>query len=375
MDVVLAAKDGWDTDVFVELCATLRLPGAADASLPLEVEPVEVEILRSDPEVVEDSTDSGEVRTLCWHPSELRIKSCETAEWRTWRARPTEPPHDEISAKISPPNPKRRRGSKNTHWHKVKKDTRSSLFAAALVREFGIDRLRRGTGVVDVAGGSGELSFELSVRWGVPCTIVDPRGAGVKLTSRHRRLLASRAANAARISRDWERISPLARSLAKKWAGYVPSSVRHIKRWFDERLMDDPEARWILQECSAVVGLHPDQATGAIVDCGLVMNKPWAVVPCCVFPSMFPTRINPATGEQVRTVEDLVQHLLGRADNAQARRCELSCEGANTVVFCCPSDDNVDSPVKACRGREDWVWPDSILNAKRGPFQLPVNEL
>ena len=33
-----------------------------------------------------------------------------------------------------------------------------------------------------------------------------------------------------------------------------------------------------------VVGLHPDEATEAIVDCALAHGKPFAVVPCCVFP-------------------------------------------------------------------------------------------
>ena len=33
-----------------------------------------------------------------------------------------------------------------------------------------------------------------------------------------------------------------------------------------------------------VIGLHPDEATEAIVDCALAHNKPFAVVPCCVFP-------------------------------------------------------------------------------------------
>lgn len=32
-----------------------------------------------------------------------------------------------------------------------------------------------------------------------------------------------------------------------------------------------------------VVGMHPDQATDAIVDFALACSKPFAVVPCCVF--------------------------------------------------------------------------------------------
>ena len=39
-----------------------------------------------------------------------------------------------------------------------------------------------------------------------------------------------------------------------------------------------------LQTCSLVLGLHPDQATDSIVDFAMHFGKPFAVVPCCVFP-------------------------------------------------------------------------------------------
>ena len=48
-------------------------------------------------------------------------------------------------------------------------------------------------------------------------------------------------------------------------------------------------AAW--KEASLVVGLHPDEATGAIVELALEHGKPFAVVPCCVFPQRFPDRM------------------------------------------------------------------------------------
>jgi hypothetical protein len=122
--------------------------------------------------------------------------------------------------------------------------------------------------------------------------VVDPRGVGVTLTSRHKRLLASRAANRAMITETWLGVSPLARQLAREWETFAPARADHVKALFDESLMSDASVRELIRTCSAVVGLHPDQATGAIVDCGLVMNKPWAVVPCCVFPSRYPHRLD-----------------------------------------------------------------------------------
>lgn len=66
------------------------------------------------------------------------------------------------------------------------------------------------------------------------------------------------------------------------------------------------EVRKVLTECSGVFGMHPDQVTPAphmtptksccpqaaepIVDWALRMNKPFAVVPCCVYSKEFPNR-------------------------------------------------------------------------------------
>lgn len=56
---------------------------------------------------------------------------------------------------------------------------RASVFADWLCSTYGLERLRSG-GVLDVAGGRGDLAFELAVKRGIPCTVVDPRcpGAG-----------------------------------------------------------------------------------------------------------------------------------------------------------------------------------------------------
>ena len=41
--------------------------------------------------------------------------------------------------------------------------------------QFGQDRLAAGSGVLDIAGGKGELSFELHNLNGIPTTVIDPR--------------------------------------------------------------------------------------------------------------------------------------------------------------------------------------------------------
>eukprot|EP00911_Craspedida_sp_UC1_P002716 UC1_evm1s1995 len=60
----------------------------------------------------------------------------------------------------------------------VPKHQRARVFCSFVMATFGGHaRLSQGTGVLDVAGGRGDVSFEMSVRYGVTCTCVDPRPA------------------------------------------------------------------------------------------------------------------------------------------------------------------------------------------------------
>jgi hypothetical protein len=59
------------------------------------------------------------------------------------------------------------------------KSHRAGKFAEWLTATFGTEVLSQGTGVLDVAGGRGDVSFELHTVRGVPCTLVEPRWGGV----------------------------------------------------------------------------------------------------------------------------------------------------------------------------------------------------
>ena len=73
------------------------------------------------------------------------------------------------------------------HENESKKDkaARASLFADFLVAEYGEAMLNFGSGVVDVAGGRGDLSFELHCRRGIRTTLIEPRPQ--KLTKAQRK--------------------------------------------------------------------------------------------------------------------------------------------------------------------------------------------
>lgn len=61
-----------------------------------------------------------------------------------------------------------------THM-KANSSQHNFVFAAWLVKTYGQNFLRKGEGVLDVAGGAGMLSYELTVRYGVNSTVLDSR--------------------------------------------------------------------------------------------------------------------------------------------------------------------------------------------------------
>ena len=66
---------------------------------------------------------------------------------------------------------------------------------------------------------------------------------------------------------------------------------------------------------------HVPQATEPIVDLALRHGKPFAVVPCCVFPNLFPTRRTRGGGE-VRDHAEFCEYLLQK-DAAELLGSEL----------------------------------------------------
>ena len=184
------------------------------------------------------------------------------------------------------------------------KPYRASQFADWLIATFGVEALRTGTGVLDVAGGRGDVSFELHTKRGIPCTLVEPRPR--KLS---------------RLQHAYMRAHPDA------------TLCEHAQALFSAELWPR------FAQCSVVVGMHPDQATEPIVDAALALGKPFAVVPCCVFPQLYPLRRVPdpaAPGglgaRRVATRDDLVSWLRHRG-GASAATNRLAVDGANVVVF------------------------------------------
>lgn len=97
-------------------------------------------------------------------------------------------------------------------------------------------------------------------------------------------------------------------------------------------ITDLDKARSIIQDCSVVVGIHPDQAAEPIINFAQKTRRPFAMVPCCVYPMEFPRRKLP-DGTWVRKYEQLIQYLQFR-DPEHIHVATLPFEGRNQVVYC-----------------------------------------
>ncbi|KAF0713760.1 hypothetical protein AaE_011713 [Aphanomyces astaci] len=177
------------------------------------------------------------------------------------------------------------------------KSQRARIFTDWLVEQYGVARLQEGSGVIDVAGGKGDVSFELWLRRDIPTTLIDPRQ--VKTRRTHLKYMAQHG--------------------KPKWT--------HMMAELNDDLIaaHDP----LFRSCSIVVGMHPDEATEAIVDAALAMNKPFAIVPCCVMSRLFPTR---ACNEmKVATYETFVTYLKAKHPGIQS--AFLPFGGRNQVLY------------------------------------------
>ena len=187
------------------------------------------------------------------------------------------------------------------------KQMRAQRFAQFLLEKFGAEVLNAGTGVLDVAGGRGDVSFELHTKLGIKSTLVEPRER--KLNKKQHKWLKKK------LKTD-ESTAPEAESML----------CEQIRTEFSSENFAQ------FKDCSAIIGMHPDQATEAIVDFALQYSKPFAVVPCCVFPDLFKHRRD-RDGAPVTERMALVDYL-ARKTGGEVQYLDI--EGANQVVYGVP---------------------------------------
>lgn len=233
---------------------------------------------------------------------------------------------------------------------------RAAVLAEWLCGLFGEESLRQ-TGVVDVAGGRGELAFELGVKRRIPCVVIDPRcpseastigrWENFKLSKPHRSWLEGTIAGLGGYPECQAYVAncPVRQSGSMVTKECTDPTSKQYTWWRDE----------VIRSCKVVVGLHPDQATGGVLDLALAFGRGFAVVPCCTFADDFPERRLPG-GQCVRTYDDLVEWLRLRGSGTET--CYLPFHGKNQVIFNRGLGDappSIEVPQPTCSVQEDSI--------------------
>ncbi|KAL7518490.1 hypothetical protein ACHAWX_003310 [Stephanocyclus meneghinianus] len=182
------------------------------------------------------------------------------------------------------------------------KSERHNIFSRWIVETYGTDLLSQGSGVLDVAGGNGRISQTLQTEFGVPSNLLDPN---------------PRCDTSNPGERNSFRIIPHALNGDGSDLTNLPDDIAGT-----------------IENSSFVCGLHPDQATEPIVSLALRLNVPFAVVPCCVMPTLFPHRVQRGHGDPVRSYSAFCQYLLDMAPPGEEFRvAHLNFVGRNKVIY------------------------------------------
>lgn len=257
----------------------------------------------------------------------------------------------------------RRRKALRKNERKMDTKGRGLAFATFLLETFGEKLLHEGP-VVDVAGGRGDTSWELALRWNVRCCIIDP--LGLRLSKNRQKIILCRSCNSAtnggvgplntdggaRHSQRKLVVSDFDPIDTESVADCTKEIIKHVETNFDEKIVvgadagaeeevnaeataetnggpmvdmvelercmgitqqrrlfvSDDACEDLVKSSCLLAGLHADEATEIIVDVALETGKPFAIVPCCVFPRLFPNRFLP-NGNQVRSLESFLEYL------------------------------------------------------------------
>ncbi|KAF9905764.1 hypothetical protein EC991_001302 [Linnemannia zychae] len=234
-----------------------------------------------------------------WHETDPMKLKAERRQWVDERIQAKR----QISHHASDPHQKT---TKNQHRE------RALYFAKWLIDTFSREFLNSGSGVLDIAGGRGDLSWELQTRQGIRSTVVEPRpGKGMRKwqhkwlekfkansntnggdgglessTAQDKGEFAATSSNTD-VTEDQE---PDADKTLDGLTHFIPTvktqplqatEPSRIQAMLDDEFLTKRED--LVNSASIMIGLHPDQATEPIVRAALKAQKPFAIIPCCVF--------------------------------------------------------------------------------------------
>jgi len=209
------------------------------------------------------------------------------------------------------------------------------------------------------------VSLAMALR-GVKSTVIDPRETVGKLPGRDRKILKRALKGRSTDSKHNKVINPLPPptefATLRAWfskrpdgideefrEGVIRSQVSSTTDGSDGKISSPSipictmcSSDGLLPSCSAIIALHPDEATGDIVDLAVKHRIPFVVVPCCVFSRLFPMRFKPVrqaigtlarneTRGVVSTYEDLIEYLLDKDESIKITKMDF--DGANLALW------------------------------------------
>jgi len=191
--------------------------------------------------------------------------------------------------------------------------------------------------ILDVAGGKGELAARLTLCHNVQVVMVDPRPADVATV--YTKQVVPKLPNKWQ-NRLYLRLQDNPNFVQDK----VQERFRQMVTYFTEQtVQSNPQLKQAIQDCTLLIGMHSDSATECIVDQALLHNKPFVVVPCCVFPNLFCQRYllqkeddernnntNP-TKFPVRSWEQFCDYLVQKDERLKIHT--LPFEGRNVAIY------------------------------------------
>lgn len=189
------------------------------------------------------------------------------------------------------------------------KDVRHDVFASFIAAEL-LPSMEGSASlgyILEVAGGKGALAFALRSRGIADVVVVDPRQTSESLPTV-----------------EMSDLHPEGEEDV-----HSEPAVRHVRAHFDDSSRD------LVGKARAVVAMHPDEATDAVVELALLAGCPFAVVPCCVFPTLFSDR-RLIDGSGVTGYTGLLRFL--REKDARMKAARLPFAGRNIVLYMSAED-------------------------------------
>jgi hypothetical protein len=241
---------------------------------------------------------------------------------------PSPNPHASSRPRKKGRNPERKRhGARNQHRHKSFVKWLMETFSLESSTSDESNDTQQQPHVLDVAGGKGEVAARLCMCHRQNVIMVDPRPADIancfetlvlpKIPNKWQRRLEERRVDNPNFVQET-----------------VDARCHQLVTTFDDHSLSKSE---LLQDAvkgaSVILGLHADGATEAIVDAALKNQKPFVVVPCCVFPNLFTARQVEENGKMVpvRSHEQFCRYLASK--DPRFKMETLPFEGRNLAIW------------------------------------------